>query len=220
VVTRAEGTEKRCSERQTSLDDRGSPGNATSAARGLRRRVSRNGCADGPASGSDFNRIADGRRDCRKFWGLRATRAFSGLPLTWGESVAWMLRLVKIGTEGEGRSRDVMEIERPDDLADIADLGLTLSESKRLLATLQQEIVAAQVRNHAARRPTCSRCGGGCRVKDYQDHVVATLFGKVTIRFPAFAVRCVAGGSLASTGHRIAGRHRNWIGYRRISPPS
>jgi hypothetical protein len=40
---------------------------------------------------------------------------------------------------------------------------LTLDETKRLLAGLQQEIVAAQVRDHAARRPTCSRCGGGCR---------------------------------------------------------
>jgi hypothetical protein len=77
--------------------------------------------------------------------------------------VAWILRLVKIGTEGEGRSREVMPIERPDD---IADLGLTLSETKRLLATLQQEIVAAQVKDHAVRRPTCSRCGGGCRGKD------------------------------------------------------
>ena len=76
--------------------------------------------------------------------------------------MAWILRLVKIGAEGEGRSRDVMAIERPDD---IAHLGLTLSETKRLLATLQQEIVAAQVRDHAVRRPTCSRCGGGCRVK-------------------------------------------------------
>ena len=128
------------------------------------------------------------RGDCRKSWGLRGTRAFSGLPLTWGESVAWILRLVKIGTDGEGRSRDVMEIERPDDLADIADLGLTLSETKRLLATLQQEIIAAQVRDHAVRQPICSCCGGGCRVKDYQDHLVATLFGQVTIRLPRF--RC------------------------------
>jgi hypothetical protein len=50
VVTRGEGTEKRCSERQTSLDDRRSLGNATGAARGLRGRVSRNGCADGPGA--------------------------------------------------------------------------------------------------------------------------------------------------------------------------
>jgi hypothetical protein len=80
-----------------------------------------------------------------------------------GERVAWIVRLVKVGAEGEGRTLDVMEINRPDDLSDIADLGLTLDDTKRLLAGLQQEIVAAQVRDHAARRPTCSRCGGGCR---------------------------------------------------------
>src|ERR1700688_2358828 len=105
-----------------------------------------------------------------------------------GERVAWIIRLVKIGAEGEGRTLDVMEINRPDNLVAIADLGLTLDETKRLLAGLQQEIVAAQVRDHVARRPPCSRFGGGCRVKDYQDHVVATLFGRVTVRLPRF--RC------------------------------
>jgi hypothetical protein len=109
-----------------------------------------------------------------------------------GELVAWIIRLVKIGAEGEGRTLDVMEINRSDDLSAIADLGLPLGETKRLLAGLQQEIVAAQVRDHAARRPTCSRCGGGCRLKDYQDHVVATLFGRVTVRLPRF--RCAACG--------------------------
>jgi hypothetical protein len=72
--------------------------------------------------------------------------------------VAWIVRVVKIGAEGEGPATDVMEIERPGDLADIAGLGLTLAETKRLLAGLQQEIVAAQVRDHAARRPACAHC--------------------------------------------------------------
>jgi len=43
--------------------------------------------------------------------------------LTEGGCVAWMLRLVKIGAEGEGPCTDVMEIRRPDDLVDIANLG-------------------------------------------------------------------------------------------------
>jgi hypothetical protein len=108
--------------------------------------------------------------------------------------VAWIVRVVKIGAEGEGPATDVMEISRLGDIADIANLGLTLAEAKRLLAGLQQEIVAAQVRDHAIRRPTCSRCDGACRMKDYQDHVVATLFGQVTVRLPRF--RCAAcGGS-------------------------
>jgi hypothetical protein len=57
--------------------------------------------------------------------------------------------MVKIGAEGEGPAKDVMEFNRLGDLADIASLGerarergLTLVETKRLLAGLQQEIVA------------------------------------------------------------------------------
>ncbi len=108
--------------------------------------------------------------------------------------MAWMLRLVKIGTEGEGPCTDVMEIHRPDDLGEIANLGLTLAEAKRLLAGVQQEIVAAQAREHAVQRPDCWRCSGACRVKDYRDHAVATLFGQVMVRLPRF--RCAACGAI------------------------
>ncbi len=104
--------------------------------------------------------------------------------------MAWMLRLVKIGVEGEEPCTDIMEIRRPDDLVDIANLGLTLAEAKLLLAGVQREIVAAQARSHAVRRPECPRCDGVCRVKDYRDHAVSTLFGQVTLRLPRF--RCAA----------------------------
>jgi len=105
-----------------------------------------------------------------------------------------MLRLVKIGAEGEGPCTDVMEIRRPDDLVAIANLGLTLAEAKRLLAGVQREIVAAQAMSHAVRRPECPRCGDVCRVKDYRDHAVSTLFGPVTLRLPRF--RCAACGGI------------------------
>src|ERR1700683_669129 len=87
-----------------------------------------------------------------------------------------------------------MEINRPDDLGDIADLGLTLAEGKLLLAGIQREIVAAQARSHAARRAGCLHCGDVCRVKDYRDHAVTTLFGQVTVRLPRF--RCAACGAI------------------------
>jgi hypothetical protein len=63
---------------------------------------------------------------CKRQWGY-----FRACSLTGGGRVAWVLRLVKIDAEGEGQATDVMEIERPGDLADIADLGWTLAESKR-----------------------------------------------------------------------------------------
>src|SRR5690242_18665399 len=110
-----------------------------------------------------------------------------------------MVRLVKIEADGENQSIDVATINRPDDLVEIANLGLTLAEGKRLLAGLQQQIVAAQARDHAVRRPNCQSCGAVCRVKDYRDHAVATLFGQVRVRLPRF--RCAGcGGSEAGHG--------------------
>jgi len=108
--------------------------------------------------------------------------------------VAWILRLVNTGAEGEGPCTDVMEIHRPGDLVDIANLGLTLAEAKRLLAGVQREIVVAQARDHAVRRPECPRCDRACRVKDYRDHAVATLFGQITVQLPR--VHCAACGGI------------------------
>lgn len=108
--------------------------------------------------------------------------------------MAWILRLVKTGAEGEGQCTDVMEIIRPADLGDIVDLGLALADAKLLLAGLQQALVTEQARDHAARRPTCPRCGEVCHVKDYRERGVATLFGRVTVRLPRF--RCAACGGI------------------------
>ena len=102
--------------------------------------------------------------------------------------------MVKTGAEGDGPCVDVMEIDRPDGLRDIADLGLTLADAKRLLAYVQPMIVTAQAGDHAARRPDCPRCGDVCRVKDDRDRRVATLFGLVTVRLPRF--RCAACGGI------------------------
>jgi hypothetical protein len=106
----------------------------------------------------------------------------------------WALRLVETGVEGEARCTDIMEIIRPDDLEDIADLGLTLAEAKLLQARVQQEISAAQARGHAVRRPNCRSCRGTCHLKDYRDHRIATLFGQVTVRLPRYrCAECRAG---------------------------
>jgi hypothetical protein len=122
--------------------------------------------------------------------------------------VAWIVRLVKAGAEGEKQSIDVVTINRPDDLVEIAHLGLTLAEGKLLLAGLQQQIVAAQARDHAVRRPDCPSCGLACCVKDYRDHAVATLFGQVRVRLPRF--RCAGCG-----GHEAG---HGWPLYCRSTP--
>jgi hypothetical protein len=101
---------------------------------------------------------------------------------------------MKTGAEVEDPGTDLMEISRPDGVGDIANLGLTLSEAKQLLANVQREIAAAQARNHVVRRPECPRCDAVCHVKDYRDHSVATLFGQVTMKLPRF--RCTRCGGL------------------------
>ena len=62
----------------------------------------------------------------------------------------WILRLAAAG--GEGPCVDIMEISKPDDLGDIANLGLTLAEAKQLLAGVQREISAAQARKRGTTR--------------------------------------------------------------------
>jgi len=85
-----------------------------------------------------------------------------------------------------------MEISRPNDLGDIANLGLTLPEAKQVLARVQQAVVAAQAHDHAVPRPDCSSCRGRCHVKDWRLHQVATLFGTGAVRLPRF--RCAGCG--------------------------
>ena len=58
--------------------------------------------------------------------------------------MGWVLRLAETGPEAAADSIDLIEIHRSCGLADIANLGLTLSEAKELLARVQQAIVAAQ----------------------------------------------------------------------------
>jgi hypothetical protein len=42
--------------------------------------------------------------------------------------MGWVLRLVETGINGSSRSVDVMALDCPSDLSDIADLGLTLAQ--------------------------------------------------------------------------------------------
>ena len=93
-----------------------------------------------------------------------------------------MLQLVETGADARGRGVDVLEIDRPRDLRDIANLGLTLSGAKQLLTRVQQAGVTVQASDHAALRPECSHCEARCYVKDWQSRQVATLFCKATVR--------------------------------------
>src|ERR1700758_2046504 len=98
-----------------------------------------------------------------------------------------------MATDSPARGVDVMEISRPGDLGDIANLGLTLPEAKQLLARVQQVVVAAQAGDHAVSRPACSSCGCGCHIKDWRLQQNATLFRTDAVRLAQFRTgRCGA----------------------------
>jgi hypothetical protein len=122
--------------------------------------------------------------------------------------MGWVLRLVETGIDSPARVIDVLDLRALGDIDDIANLGLTLSEAKQILARLQQVVVAVQADDHAGLRPACSSCGGACHVKDWRLHRVATLFGMVAVRLPRF--RC------ADCGHGETGIR--WRSYCRSTP--
>ena len=98
----------------------------------------------------------------------------------------WTLCLVGKGNDGQSRSVEVMAISRPAGLGEMANLGLTLAEGKRLLSHVRQQLVAEQANIHATLRPNCQACGGTCQVKDWQPHRIATTFGEVRLKRPRF----------------------------------
>jgi hypothetical protein len=102
--------------------------------------------------------------------------------------------LIETGMPNEVGGVDVMEICRPEAASNIANLGLTLSEAKELLARVQQAVVAALARDLAARRPEYPSCRGRCYVNCRSCHLLATPFGKVTVQLPRF--RCVSCGHI------------------------
>jgi hypothetical protein len=100
----------------------------------------------------------------------------------------WILRLVEADGEGESGCLDVMDIVRPDELGDIADLGLTLAEAKLLQARVQQGVAAAQARG--PRRPAAelSFLRRSMPSEGLSGPSDSALFGRVTVRLPRF--RC------------------------------
>src|SRR5215211_7405999 len=76
---------------------------------------------------------------------------------------------------------EVARIER-DEQAGLAELGLQLAEAKQLTATLQAQIVPAQVAVVGEHRRWCVACGRGLASKGHYPATVRSLFGDVPVR--------------------------------------
>ena len=131
-----------------------------------------------------------------------------------------VLQLVETRADGGTRSVELMELGRPGNLHDIADLGLTLPEAKQLLACVQQAVVAIQARDHATLRPDCASCGGRFRIKDWRSRRVATVFGEVVVRLPRFRCPGCGRGETGTNWPAHCRSTQSWISCRHTCPRS
>src|SRR3712207_6286997 len=96
----------------------------------------------------------------------------------------WTIRLeVKTG-RGEEESLTLATITRPAAVAAATEVGLSLSEAKALLATLQASMVRTQLAEHAGLGRVCPGCQAALRVKDRRPRRLQTLFGTVEVEAP------------------------------------
>jgi hypothetical protein len=80
----------------------------------------------------------------------------------------------------------------------IAEIGLSIAESKELLLKLQQEIVSAQCMAYNATRSCCKCCGRRLRCKARRETRFRTVFGDVIVPNPRF-YHCRCHDSAAKT---------------------
>ena len=117
--------------------------------------------------------------------------------------LVWRVKLVAELEPGVATETEVARIERGEE-AGLADLGLRLEEAKRLTASLQAEIVTAQVTAVGERRRWCAACGQPLSGKG--------ITGRPSARCSARLCRSRSGGGWPAPARARASR--------RASPPS
>lgn len=101
------------------------------------------------------------------------------------------------------------QIERADPVS-AATLGLTLDESKALLANIQKELVEFQFQHFVQNQRTCIQCGTRRTIKDYHSACFKSLFGGVSLRVPRLNKCACENDAAWSKSVKINGL-ANWI---------
>lgn len=91
----------------------------------------------------------------------------------------WTVKAVSETESGHAAAEQTLvAIERTDQLT-VEDLGLSLAEAKRLLATLQRLIVTVQIEEYGAAYRGCSDCHQLLHTKGYYRPSFRSAFGRV-----------------------------------------
>jgi hypothetical protein len=112
----------------------------------------------------------------------------------------WMRWSLKLSVEletGETNTYEVAQVDREEAFIAPASLGLSITESKQILAAVQTQMVTDQVARHNEALKACRFCGRGVRTKGYYGSVFKSVFGKVPMR-----LRRVWGCECRGAAHR------------------
>jgi hypothetical protein len=112
---------------------------------------------------------------------------------------------------GDGQITNVQlaQMTSPD-VSELATLGLSLPESKQLLAQLQHEIVTRQFEAATQQRRHCGQCGTKRAIKDFYGARFRSLFGDVELRVPRLRkCPCAVGSPVQGSGN--ATLRQRWI---------
>lgn len=93
----------------------------------------------------------------------------------------WTLKLVAEVDAGNPTEYEVATIERSEDFSP-ALVGMTISEGKAVLASLQEQIVTSQIEHHGSKVHLCPGCGKAFRTKGYYRSTLRSVYGNVSVR--------------------------------------
>jgi len=103
----------------------------------------------------------------------------------------WTVRLEARTSTGEVKTTELVTFSRPAVVSTLAEIGLSLVETKTLLAKLQGSVLCGQVAAYAAHHRVCAACGVLQPFKDRRTRRLQTLFGTVEVEAPRFKLcRC------------------------------
>jgi hypothetical protein len=97
----------------------------------------------------------------------------------------WIVTAEVIRDDGTSESVELGSVQRGASTA-ANDVGLTLAESKPLVAQLQAFVVHEQLRRHSEEARVCASCGTRRALKDYRGRRIATALGTVSVKAPRF----------------------------------
>lgn len=95
----------------------------------------------------------------------------------------WTVAIEGNNERGEILRREV-RIDKNDERQRDGDLGLSIDDGKKIMATLQAAVVTHEVETYTLFRRVCPDCQTLRPVKDYTTRRLRTVFGTVEVRNP------------------------------------